>query len=140
MSERIIDHPINPAGPIRTLIALLAWTLFAFAGAYHWTMLPLLAGAVLLGASVRPLIGRHPKRLFDFALLACLLVITAQLVPIPAALRLAVSPRIRSVEELLWLAPRVADVSGPLSIDQTATRWSLVLAVSLAGLFWSARE
>jgi hypothetical protein len=52
MSERIIDHPISSAGPVKTLIVLIAWTLFAFAGAYHWTTFPLLAGAMLLGAIV----------------------------------------------------------------------------------------
>ena len=45
MSERIIDHPISSAGPVKTLIVLIAWTLFAFAGAYHWTTFPLLVGA-----------------------------------------------------------------------------------------------
>jgi hypothetical protein len=44
MSERIIDHPISSAGPVETLI-VIAWTLFAFAGAYHWTTFPLLVGA-----------------------------------------------------------------------------------------------
>jgi hypothetical protein len=140
MSERIIDHPISSAGPVKTLIILVAWTLFAFAGAYHWTTLPLLAGAMVLGAIVQPSIGRYSTRLFDFALTVCLFVIAAQLVPLPTDLRLAVSPRMNGVEELLWLAPHVAGTSGPLSIDPSATRWSLALAVSFAVLFWSARE
>ncbi len=84
MSERIIDHPISSAGPVKTLIVLIAWTLFAFAGAYHWTTFPLLVGAMLLGAIVHPPIGRDSTRLFDFALAACLLVIAAQLVPLPS--------------------------------------------------------
>jgi O-Antigen ligase len=140
MSERIIDHPISSAGPVKTLIVLIAFTLFAFAGAYHWTTLPLLAGAMLLGAIVHPSIGRDSTRLLDFALAACLLVIAAQLVPLPSNLRQALSPRMNGVEELLWLAPRVAEASAPLSIDPNATRWSLALAVSLAMVFWSARE
>src|SRR5262245_11154611 len=140
MSERIIDHSISSAGHVRTHIVLIGWTLFAFAGAYHWTMLPLLAGAVLLGAIVQPPIGRNSTRLFDFALAVCLLVIAAQLAPLPSSLRHAVSPRMNGVEELLWLVPPVADGSAPLSIDPNATRWSLALTVSLAVVFWSVRH
>jgi hypothetical protein len=81
MSERIIDHAISSAGPVKTLIVLIAWTLFAFAGAYYWTMLPLLADAMLLGAIVIRRSG-EPRHVCSNSLRrrAC----AAQLVPLPS--------------------------------------------------------
>ena len=88
------------AGSAWTLVALAAWTLFAFAGAYLWTTLPLVAAAILLVCAVRPPIARPPRRILDAALAACLLVVALQLLPLPPGLRLALSPRVGILDQI----------------------------------------
>jgi O-antigen ligase len=124
------------------MVLLAAWTLFAFAGADLWTTLPLIVGAIILTAVVRPSFGRGSLRLLDFALGACLLVVAFQLVPLPPAVRLALSPHVGAVESALWVdAPPnpLAGPARPLSIDVGATRIALALAVAFTAMFWSAR-
>jgi hypothetical protein len=105
-------------------VALAAWTLFAFAGAELWTILPLFIGAVILTIAVRPSIGRG-SRLLDVALAACLIVLVFQLVPLPPAVRLALSPHVGAVDSALWVdAPQnpLVGPAMPLSIPVRATR------------------
>jgi hypothetical protein len=59
----------------------VGWTLFAFAGAYRRTTIPLIAGAILLTLIVRPAIGRRTAAVFDLALAACLAGVALQPVP-----------------------------------------------------------
>jgi putative inorganic carbon (hco3(-)) transporter len=130
------------AGHARMIVLLAAWTLFAFAGAEFWTVLPLIIGAVILTIAVRPRIGRGPLLLLDVALAACLIVLAFQLVLLPPAIRLALSPHVGAVDSALWLdAPRnpLAGPAGPLSIDVGATRIALALAATFVAMFWSAR-
>jgi O-antigen ligase len=99
-------------------------------------------GAIVLTLEVRPSVARGSQRLFDCALLACLIVFAFQLVPLPAPLRVALSPHAGIVDSALWLdapADPFAGPARPLSIDVGATRLALILAVSLALFFWSAR-
>ena len=129
--------------PAWTLVALAGWTLFAFAGAYPWTTLPLLPGAFLLVVVVRPSIGRLRQRTLDFALIACLLVVAFQLLPLPPGMRLALSPHVGAVDRALWVGAPGDPLNGPgqpLSIDVTATRGAFALAAAFVCLFWSARE
>ena len=68
-------------------------------------------------------------RLFDLALVACLLVIACQIIPLPPALRLTLSPHAGGVDSVLWLdAPSnpFAGPARPLSIDASATRLAAV--------------
>jgi O-antigen ligase len=91
---------------------------------------------------VRPPIARGSLRLFDLALVACLIVIACQLIPLPAALRLTLSPRVAGVDAALWLdAPSdpLAGPTRPLSLDVAATGVALVLTITIALFFWSAR-
>jgi O-antigen ligase len=129
-------------GQAKTIVALAAWTLFAFAGAELWTILPLIIGAVLLTVAVRPSIGRGSLRLLDGALGACLIVLAFELVPLPPAIRLALSPRVGAVDSALWLDAPLDPLAGParpLSIDVGATWIALALAVTFVVMFWSAR-
>jgi len=63
-------------------VLLAAWTLFAFAGAYTWTTVPLVGGAILIAARERPPILTAPNRLPDGALIACLLLAAFTVVPL----------------------------------------------------------
>ena len=124
------------------LVALAAWTLFAFAGREFWSTIPLIVGAFALAFMVRPSIGRGSTPLFDLALIACLLVIAGQIVPLPPAFRLTLSPHAGGADSALWLdAPSnpLAGPARPLSIDLGATRMALLLAVTIALFFWAAR-
>ena len=101
------------ARPAWTLVALIAWTLFAFAGANLWTTLPLVAAAILLVFALRPPIARPPRRILDAALAACLLVVGLQLLPLPPGLRLALSPRVGILDQALWVGAPSNPQNGP---------------------------
>lgn len=127
----------------RVLVWLLAWTLFAVAGAAPETAAPLVVGALILTALERPSIARAPYRLLDFCLLACLVAVTLQLVPLPAAVRLAVSPHASGIDRALRLDAPADPSSGPpapLSIDPRSTVGALLLGLSFVLLFWCARS
>jgi len=142
-ADGLLPRAAKRAQPAWTLVALAAWTLFAFAGAELWTTVPLVAAAVLLAFVVRPRIARPPRRVLDAALAACLIVVALQLLPLPPGLRLALSPRVGALDQALWVGaprdPQQAPAS-PLSIDVAATSVALALAVAFVCVFWSARE
>jgi O-antigen ligase len=123
-------------------VLLAAWTLFAFAGAYTWTTVPLVGGAILVAARERPPILTAPNRLLDGALIACLLLAAFTVVPLPARVRLALSPGSAGVDRALYLDAPPDAMTGParaLSVDPAATAGALVLGASLLLIFWSAR-
>ena len=112
----------------------------AFAGAYRWTTVPLCAGVALLLAIARPSIGRGSGRLLDWSLLACLLVVAAQLVPLPAPTRDRLSPQAFAVDRVVALDAE-PEIRPPhaLSVDVESTVWALALGAAYIGLFWCAR-
>lgn len=112
----------------------------AFAGAYRWTTVPLCAGVALLLAIARPSIGRGSGRLLDWSLLACLLVVAAQLVPLPAITRERLSPHAFTVDRVVALDAE-PEIRPPhaLSVDVESTVWALGLGAAYIGLFWCAR-
>jgi O-antigen ligase len=101
---------------------------------------PLCAGVVALLVSQRPRIGRGPNALLDWALVACLAGVSAQLVPLPASLWERISPHALEVDRALRLdATTQALAAHPLSLDPAATAWALALGAAYVGLFWCAR-
>ena len=122
------------------LLALIGWALAAFAGAYRWTTVPLCGGVVLLLAIARPAIGRGPGRLLDWSLLACLIGVAAQLIPLDASLRERLSPHAFAVDRIVALDPPPAiRPAHPLSVDVESTVWALLLGAAYIGVFWCAR-
>ena len=115
--------------------------MFAFAGAYRWTIVPLIVGSVLVASFVRPPAIRRPYRVLDLALLACLVVIAGQLVPLSPPMRDALSPSAAAIERALLFNPSSGGsaTARPLSLDSESTAWALALGVALLLLFWSAR-
>jgi O-antigen ligase len=101
---------------------------------------PLCVGVVVLLLSERPRIGRGSGALLDWALIACLVVVSAQLVPLPASLWERLSPNAIGVERALRLdaMPPVLPPH-PLSLDPDATAWALALGAAYVALFWCAR-
>ena len=102
--------------------------------------MPLCAGVALLLAIARPSIGRGPGRLLDWSLLACLLVVAAQLVPLPAPTRERLSPQAFAVDRVVALDAE-PEIRPPhaLSVDVESTAWALALGAAYIGLFWCAR-
>ena len=100
--------------------------------------MPLCAGVLVLLVSERPRIGRGPSALLDWALIACLAVVAAQLIPLPAWLWARLSPHAIDVESAVHLAT-VSPASHPLSLDPNATAWALALGGAYVALFWCAR-
>ncbi|MBM3771588.1 MAG: O-antigen ligase family protein [Acidimicrobiia bacterium] len=123
------------------LVALIGWTLFAFAGAYRWTVVPvvLLAAAMVIG--VRPRTLTPQARLLDAALLASAAAISLQLVPVPSSFRHAFSPTADAVDRALRVGSASSPVGpvGPLTLDPASTAWALATALALLAVFWTAR-
>jgi O-antigen ligase len=111
---------------------------FAFAGAYNWTLVPLAAGAVLLTIIESPSIIRPPYAIVDTALLAWLTLAAATLAPLPASLRLAMEPHAVAVDAALYFGATDREAR-PLSVDPAGTLWALMMAAAVVLIFWSAR-
>ncbi|HUK33453.1 MAG TPA: O-antigen ligase family protein [Vicinamibacterales bacterium] len=102
----------------------------------------MVAAAIVLTLIVRPSVARGDMRALDLALAACLAAIALQLLPLPPAVRLALSPASRGVDLRLRIDAPVsafADAPHPLTVDSSATMQSLWLAVSVVLAFWCAR-
>ena len=82
-------------------------------------------------------------RAVDAGLWACLAIAGVQLIPLPPAIRLALSPASASVDgQLLVLSPGPAsqDAWRPLSLDPVSTAWALALAAGCVLFFWAGRH
>lgn len=101
----------------------------------------LAAATAVLAIAVRPALAPAGNRWLDAALLLYVVVVAASLVPLPTALRFALSPSTRIIDLTLRLGDGAASVAAarPLSIDPAAGRISLALAVTMLLLFLSAR-
>ena len=125
------------------LLALVVWSLFAFGGAYAWTTVPIIAGAVALAAIVRPPIAAAHTRVLDAALGLCLLMPCLQLVPLPPSVRLAASPALARADQALHLdtpADPARGPSAPLTVDRESTAEAVAMAIAVVLVFWSARS
>jgi hypothetical protein len=120
------------------LLLIAGWALFAFAGAYPWTVVPIIAGGVLMGATIRPPAVRRPQRALDLALLACLLVTAGQLIPLSPHARSVLSPSAAGIDRALLLHPLTngPDVAArPVSLDPASTVWALAFGIALLLIF-----
>jgi O-antigen ligase len=122
------------------LLLVIAWTL-ALASLYIETLAPLpLAVAVLL-VLTRPSVLSRETRMLDAALVACLVVIALQLVPLNASLRARIAPAAIAYERLALVAgtPTAVARGGPVSVRPAATALALAVVTGAVLLFWSAR-
>src|SRR5206468_6410191 len=112
------------------------------AGAYEWTTVPLMAGVAWLALLERPQLRQSDEKLLDAALLACLAIVAASLVPLPASIRQSLSPAAAAFERAVRLEAAADALMGParpLSIDPGSTAWALAVAAAAVALFWCAR-
>ena len=81
------------------------------------------------------------RRLLDWSLLACLLAVCRQLIPLPAPVQQSLSPHALAIDRIVTFDPQPdADLSHALSVDVESTLWALALAAVYIGLFWCARS
>jgi O-antigen ligase len=122
------------------LVLLAAWTLFALAGRDPWAAAPLVAGALVLGATERLRIARRGTRLLDAALIACLLVPVLQVIPLRPPLRQTIAPAASAFDRAARIVdPTAPPRGGPISVNPRATAWAAVAGGALLLFFWGAR-
>ncbi len=117
---------------------LLAWSLLAFGGVYLWALVPIATGAIVLFATARPRIPSEHDRRLDLALVASVLVMAIQLLPLPRVIVRVLSPGTLEISDSLSLSGPRSFV--PLSIWPAATLEAIAIVVSGIAVFWAARE
>jgi O-antigen ligase len=76
----------------------------------------------------------------DWSLLACLLAVAVQLIPLQASLRERLSPQAFAVDRIVALdAEPAMRPAHALSVDVESTVWALALGAASIGVFWCAR-
>jgi O-antigen ligase len=118
--------------------AAVVWSFMAFAGVYTWTLAPLAVLVLLATALLHPPILSEETRVLDGALIVGVAWVWLQAVPLPVAVRSALSPHAAATEAVLRFES-ASRRAAPLSLDAQAT----LIAASTASLvlltFWAAR-
>ena len=128
------------ARPASALLAFaIAWTLFAFAGAPRWTLVPTVIAVGVAAVLMRPRIFRPGWRWLDAMLLLTVACGAVQLVPLPPPWRAWVSPKAPIIEAALFF-DQGEPINRPLSLDPAATAETLALAGVWVIAFWTARD
>ena len=128
----------------RTLLLLLvAASYLLFAGGRTWTLAPLLtiAAAAAMVAPRRTFSFPTSDRALDVALVALLLAIGMQLMPLPAAMVAAVSPHAAEVRAAIQFSAfgQPAPSWTTMTVNPPATRVALGTVVLGVLAFWTAR-
>ncbi|MGE5815049.1 MAG: O-antigen ligase family protein [Acidobacteriota bacterium] len=116
----------------------MAWSLLAFGGVYLWALVPLVVAALCLLVAARPAFKKSShQQLLDAALVAVLLVVGIQLIPLPRNLVGLFSPG----TVLTWDALNLhRDSFISISVWPAATAEALATAFTAVAVFWGARE
>jgi len=123
------------------VVAMIAWALFTVGAVYAWASAPLIAVAALLAVLAPPKLARTSDTwTLDGCLLASVAAIALQLVPLPQAVRAAVSPHAVSVVSALELRPSGATAWQPISISPWSTAYALALVLAAVVVFWVTRR
>jgi O-antigen ligase/polysaccharide polymerase Wzy-like membrane protein len=110
--------------------------LSVFAHLYRWTAIPLTGGVILLALLTPPRFGRRTARLLDWTLVASLIAIALQLIPVSAGVRRWLTPAAVAYERTMRFG---ASGAKPISVDPEATAFALMFAAAIVVLFWSVR-
>ena len=136
MSKPRQRFSLSRAAAVAVAVAL-AWSLLAFGAVYAWSAPPLLAiaAAALLLARARP----DVHDLIDAAALAALAVMALQLIPVPAAVRGAMSPAAETYRAAMVL-DHDARAWAPLTLDPQRTRDLLMLGAAAFAIYAATRR
>jgi len=120
---------------------MIVWSVFAVGAVYEWAAAPLMAAAALLAALAPPKAGtsRETRRL-DGLLLASVAASAVQLVPLPPAVRAALSPNATRIPADVQLQPIDATAWQPISVSPVSTVYAIGLVLTALVVFWSARR
>lgn len=140
----ILPRPNAPrlsrAVPI-LLGALIIWSVVAVGGVYVWAGLPLIIGSIpLLLLSRSRLRASADARQLDGWLIASVVAVSAQLLPLPPAALTAVSPHAEEVRSALYLGASQGGAWQPISIAPASTIYALGLVAAALAVFWAARR
>ena len=118
---------------------MLVWVLAALAGVYTITLAPAAVGLAVAAILVPPRILTPRTRLLDGSLIACVVFVLLQLMPLPPSLRHAVTPHALGVEAALTLTP-TPPAGYPVTLDPEATRSAAFIVALLVAMFFVTRE
>jgi O-antigen ligase len=111
----------------------VVWPLAGFGGTGAAVALPFSLTCIVLALLMRPAVSRR-----DLPIAAAIVVVAAQVMPLPRWLAALISPRADDVRGALALAgsaPRFA----PLTIDNSSTLWALAVLAAAVAIFLIAR-
>ena len=129
-----------PGRPI-LLVLFLTASLAAFGGIYEWAQLPILVAAIGLALLSRAFTSApSDTRTLDVALIVLLVAIAMQLLPLPLALRSALSPELARMTAALQIDASLQPAPfAPLSVNPDGTLPALMLAVAVVLTYRAAR-
>jgi len=119
-------------------LVLVAWTTFAFAGVYAWTLYLPAAICLWLALDGRPWAAPDERSLLldcSLALVSGALIV--QLLPLPAVVVDAISPAVRPTRERVFFQlPAML----PLTIDPPSSAWAAMVGIGTIVIFLTARR
>jgi O-antigen ligase len=120
--------------------AMVIWSVVAVGGVYEWAGVPLMIAAVLLAIASRSWLAlSDDARVLDGCLIASIVAVGAQLMPLPAAVLAIASPHANEIRAALYLQPPTTAWQ-PISIDPASTAYALGLLGAALVVFWAARR
>ncbi len=120
--------------------AMIVWSLFAVGGVYVWGGVPLMIAAAGLAVVARPRPAASPDtRTLDILLLASVVVVIAELIPLPPVLQAALSPHAAGIRAAMYLGPSDATTWQPLSVSPSSTAYASGLVLTALVVFWTTR-
>jgi len=117
------------------LIALVVWPLAAFGGRSAATAVPLGFTCLVFAIVLKPRLGGR----LDRALIALLVVVALQLVPLPASIVAFLSPHAAPVRRALSIDGGAPSAFHPLTISASDTGWAWIVTAGATALFWGVR-
>lgn len=116
---------------------MLAWTLFALGGVYAWSLVPSLVALSVITALRRPALGQEWLAI-DAALAVTFVAAGLQIVPLPDALRAALSPASADFQQRIAIV--AAGAPRTLSLAPGAWLWGIGTLAGALLCFWATRQ
>src|SRR5262245_4258859 len=123
------------------LVAMIVWSIVTVGAVYVWAAAPLMAAAALVATLDPPRPGSSSEtRILDRLLLASVGASVLQLVPLPPAVRIAISPNADRIPAAIQLQPIDTLAWRPISVSPVSTAYAIALVLTALVLFWTARK
>ena len=140
-SHRLRPDTRRDSHVVWLLDAMIVWSLFAVGGVYVWAGAPLIVAAALLAIVARPKPGTSREtRVLDSLLLASVVAAAAQLVPLPSAVRAAISPHVDGFARPCTWGRLTRPGGGHSRCLPVGPRIRSGLVMTALVVFWTARR